>query len=95
MIKTDKTASVLLGSWSSNYQSWRELESKNKYLLVKYEDLISNRKKIFLEILEFIYQLNGSKLTINDEKLKAKRILNNKSVNGSNLLYFLTIIIHL
>ena len=24
MLKTDKTASVLLGSWSSNYESWKE-----------------------------------------------------------------------
>ena len=47
MIKTDKTASVLLGSWSSNYESWKELEGKNKYLLVKYEDLVNKKKLLY------------------------------------------------
>ena len=61
---------VYVGTWGSNYNSWKSFKKFNKYLLIKYEDLISDRKKIFLEILEFIYQLNGSKLEINDEKLK-------------------------
>ena len=27
------------GSWSSNYNSWKEFKKVNKYLLIKYEDL--------------------------------------------------------
>ena len=49
MIKTDKNASVFLGSWSSNYKSWRDLNFKNKYLLVKYEDLVSKKKIHFIK----------------------------------------------
>ena len=57
MIKTDKTASVLLGSWSSNYESWKELEGKNKYLLVKYEDLVNKKKTTLLKIFKFFENL--------------------------------------
>lgn len=54
MIKTDKNASVFLGSWSSNYESWRDLEKKNKYLLVKYEDLVNKKKSTLLKIFKFL-----------------------------------------
>ena len=59
-----------IGTWGSNYNSWKSFKEVNKYLLIKYEDLISEREKTFIKILEFIYQLNGSKLKINDEKFK-------------------------
>ena len=54
MIKTDKNASVFLGSWSSNYESWRDLEKKNKYLLVKYEDLVNKKKSTLIKIFKFL-----------------------------------------
>ena len=63
-------ATTHVGSWGSNYQSWKSFEKINKYLLIKYEDLILDREKIFLKILEFIYQLNKSKFQINVEKFK-------------------------
>jgi len=56
--------------WARPYQSWKSFEKINKYLLIKYEDLILDREKIFLKILEFIYQLNKSKFQINVEKFK-------------------------
>ena len=59
-----------LGSWGSNYNSWKSFKANEKYLLIKYEELISDREKIFLKILKFIYQLNGSKFAINYEKFK-------------------------
>ena len=59
-----------VGSWGGNYQSWKSFEKINKYLLIKYEDLISDREKIFLKILEFIYQLNKSKFEINLKKFE-------------------------
>ena len=37
-----------VGSWSSNYNSWKEFKKTDKYLLIKYEDLISkSREKHF------------------------------------------------
>ncbi len=57
MKKTNKNASALLGSWSSNYNSWKELENKDKYLLVKYEDLVNKKKNTLLKIFEFLQNL--------------------------------------
>ncbi len=62
-------AEVYLGSWSFNYNSWKVYKSSNKYFLVKYEDLIDNPKKIFIEILKFIEELKNSDLKIDEQKL--------------------------
>ncbi len=59
-----------MGSWSSNYNTWKEFKKINSYLLVKYEDLVSDTRNTFLEVLNFIYKLGKSKLEINDYKLK-------------------------
>jgi len=59
-----------MGSWSSNYNTWKEFKKINSYLLVKYEDLVSDTRNTFLEILNFIYKLGKSKLEINNKKLK-------------------------
>ena len=59
-----------IASWSSHYQTWKEFKSQRKYLLVKYEDLISDKKNTFLKILEFICKLNKTKLTVDENKLK-------------------------
>ena len=66
---SDRTT-VLTGTWASNFQSWKSFKSEEKYLLIKYEDLISNPEKNFLKILEFIHKLNKSNFKINKEKLK-------------------------
>ena len=68
MIKTDKIASVFLGSWSSNYKSWKELESKNKYLLVKYEDLVDKKKSTLLKVFKFLERL-GMQFKLDMDKL--------------------------
>jgi len=57
------------GSWSSNYQSWKEFKKFNRYLLIKYEDLIKNPQKIFIDVLNFIELISKSKIPINDLKL--------------------------
>ena len=58
-----------MGSWSSNYNTWKEFKKINSYLLVKYEDLVTDTKNTFLEILSFIYRLGRSKLEIDNKKL--------------------------
>ena len=63
-----------MGSWSSNYNTWKEFKKINSYLLVKYEDLVTDAKNTFLEILSFIYRLGRSKLEI-DNKATCKYIL--------------------
>ena len=42
--KTTKTSKVFLGSWNFNYNSWKNLQKQKKYLLIKYEDLITKKK---------------------------------------------------
>ena len=58
-----------VGSWSSNYQSWKEFNKVSKYLLIKYEDLISKPEKSFICILEFISKLTNTKFEVDRKKL--------------------------
>ena len=59
-----------MNSWSLNYESWKEFKKFNRYLLVKYEDMISNKEKVLLSILTFIHKLAKSKFTNDNKKLK-------------------------
>jgi hypothetical protein len=59
-----------MGSWSSNYNTWKEFKKLDRYLLIKYEDLVSETEKTFLQILNFIYKLGKSKLHIDSNKFK-------------------------
>ena len=66
----NERTTTYVGSWGSHYKSWKSFKTVNKYLLIKYEDIITKREKKFLKILKFIYQLNGSKFSINENKFK-------------------------
>ena len=59
-----------VGSWSSNYNSWKEFKKVNKYLLIKYEDLVSKPEETFLSILDFIHQLSNLKFVVDKNKLR-------------------------
>jgi hypothetical protein len=59
-----------MGSWSSNYESWKVFKKYNRYLLVKYEDMIKNKEKTFITIIKFIHKLANLKFTIDGDKLK-------------------------
>lgn len=65
---SDRTK-VYLGSWSSNFNSWKSLKTPGKYLLIKYEDLINNKKETFLKMLEFIHKLKKVRLVVDNTKL--------------------------
>ena len=68
MSRTDKNAEVFAGSWNFNYNSWKNLEQNKKYFLIKYEDLIKNKKSIILKVFKFLNSL-GMKLDIDMVKL--------------------------
>jgi hypothetical protein len=68
LVKSVKNCRVFLGSWSFNYNSWKNLQVKNKYLLIKYEDLINKKKTTMLKILKFLDQL-GMKSQLDMVKL--------------------------
>ena len=59
-----------MNSWSSNYQSWKVFKKFDRYLLIKYEDMIKDKKNVFLSILEFIHKLSKSKFVLDENKLK-------------------------
>ena len=59
-----------VGSWSSNYNTWKEFKKIKRYLLIKYEDLVNDTEKTFVEILSFIHNLGKSKFYIDRNKLK-------------------------
>jgi len=60
---------VWTGSWNNNYKSWKSFENQQKYLLIKYEDLINNTEATFLKILKFIFKISKSKFTVEQDKL--------------------------
>ena len=59
-----------VGSWASNYNSWKEFKKINSYLLIKYENLVLDTEKTFLEILNFIFKLSKLNIKIDNNKLK-------------------------
>ena len=42
------------GTWNGNFNSWKSFVSNKRYLLIKYEDLISNKEESLKKILKFI-----------------------------------------
>ena len=64
-IFTNENLVSLLGSWSDHYNSWKII-NKN-FLLIKYEDLLENKKKEIIKIIGFIN--NFTKISISEEKI--------------------------
>ena len=60
---------TLMGDWSSNYQTWKEFKLNDKYLLIKYEDLVNNTKLTFIKMLEFIHKVTKFKFVLDEDKL--------------------------
>ena len=61
---------IRIGSWASNYNSWKEFKKKNRYLLIKYENLIDDPEKNFISVLKFIHNISNSSLKIDKKKLE-------------------------
>ena len=59
-----------VGSWSSNYNTWKEFKKVGRYLLVKYEDLTVDPEGILVQILDFIYKVSDHRFVLNKSKLK-------------------------
>ena len=68
-----------VGSWSNNYNSWKEFKKHKKYLLIKYEDLVSNPNKIFLDVLNFLSEITNSKIKI--DKVKLNNVITSTKFN--------------
>ena len=59
-----------LGTWSDNYNSWKHLNKFNKYLLIKYEDLVSKPHIIFQDVLKFISKISNTNYHIDKKKFE-------------------------
>ena len=58
-----------IGSWSSHYTSWKEFDKVDRYLLIKYEDLVKETEKTFLKVLTFVCKLTKKKLDLDKNRL--------------------------
>jgi len=74
----------IMGNWSENYQSWKDFKKYNRYLLVKYEDLILNRNEIFIKILKFIYKIRNINFSLDNDRF-SKMLDTTKFENLQNL----------
>jgi len=61
---------VYLGSWNFNYNSWKVFKNSNRYLLIRYEDLINDTENVYIKILRFINDLSKLKSPININKIR-------------------------
>ena len=59
---------TLVGSWSDNYNSWKNYKSI-EVLIVKYEDLISDTQNTFTKIIKYLNKIDNIK--IDNEKIKS------------------------
>lgn len=61
---------LYIGTWALNFNSWKSFKFQDKYLLVKYEDLINQKEKTFIKVLHFIFRLKKKIPHINLDKIK-------------------------
>ena len=55
-------------TWAKNFHSWKIFGEYEKYLLIKYEDLINNRELTFLNVLKFLHKVKNVKLKLDKSK---------------------------
>lgn len=58
-----------IGKWNFHINSWKNFPKK-KFLFIKYEDLIINKKVIFEKILNFLETLTNSKFPLDNKKIQ-------------------------
>tara|TARA_B100000214_G_scaffold366684_1_gene335955 strand:- start:140 stop:940 length:801 start_codon:yes stop_codon:yes gene_type:complete len=68
--KGSERTKVFTGNWGGNFNSWKSFKFQDRYLLIKYEDLISEKEKTFIKVLKFIHKLKKADFKIDDKKLK-------------------------
>tara|TARA_Y100000992_G_scaffold181272_1_gene122410 strand:+ start:3257 stop:4108 length:852 start_codon:yes stop_codon:yes gene_type:complete len=59
---------TFVGSWKFHYNSWKQLSKYDKFLLIKYEDLIKNPRDNLIRILEFIFKLKNKNFKLDKKK---------------------------
>lgn len=67
LTKSDKIPRVFVGSWQLNYNSWKSLN--NRLLVIKYEDLVFNKKKTLIKVFKFLKKIGLNNLELDMTKL--------------------------
>ena len=68
-LKNDYSDFQFISSWEKNYQSWIN-QNNFSIKIIKYEDLNNKTFEIFIEIIEFIEKVIGTKKKVDNKKLK-------------------------
>tara|TARA_A100000164_G_scaffold280952_1_gene253307 strand:+ start:215 stop:1048 length:834 start_codon:yes stop_codon:yes gene_type:complete len=68
VLNDEKNVKVYPGTWNGNFNSWKSFKLVNKYLLIKYEDMVSDKDKTFYEILKFIHSIKKVEFVLNKKK---------------------------
>ena len=58
-----------VGSWGFNYISWKEFKKFDRYLIVKYEDLISDTKNTLIKMIKFVEKISNTKIELKENKI--------------------------
>ena len=68
MIKGSGDGLTWTNTWANNFHSWKLFKEYEKYLLIKYEDLINKRELTFLNVLKFIHKVKNVKFVLDKVK---------------------------
>ena len=68
--RNSERATLYMGTWSGNYNSWKSLKDPGRYLLIKYEDLINNKDLTFRKVIKFLCMLKGVKFKLDQVKFR-------------------------
>ncbi len=64
---------VIVSSWEKHFLSWKKAVFKLPHLIIKYEDLVYDKKRVILKILEF-FKINYN-ILVQNEYTKINNIL--------------------
>ena len=76
----DNNITTFISSWATNYNSWKN--TKDNFMLIRYEDLIDENKKEFFKIAKYLEKIFN--ISIDDQKIK-KAIKSNSFENLKKL----------
>ena len=92
LLNSKRRIKVILSRWDTHIKSWSLLNVK-KYI-IKYEDLINNTEKHFLELIDFIrkdlkiqFKLNSKKFNNIITNTSFKKLQENENIMGFDEVY--------
>ena len=92
LLNSNNRIKVILSRWDTHIKSWSLLNVK-KYI-IKYEDLINNTEKHFLELIDFIrkdlkiqFKLNSKKFNNIIKNTSFKKLQENEKIIGFDEVY--------